>query len=501
MLTNDYPYDRMKDMGRLYTKDEFIELLEKKAPEWELLGEYTNARTRTLFRHKICGAECQKIPFNLLSKPNSCRVCNAKRLTMTPEEFREKVKKKTGYELLTDYAGSKSKIKIRHKTCGHEFWTNPSNFIRREEGCPYCKGKTISRRRFMTHEQFIKKLGDRAEEYEFITRYKSAREPIRVKHLPCGNEFDIIPDNMLRGSRCKSCKYSTGEGQVFRFIRGLHLGVDVVQGDRTHLLNGRELDIWVPELKIAIEYDGVKYHTVEHFLADEARNWTYAEAAGYHLWKTKECEKQGIRLVHIFEDEWIEHRDIVEDKLRAIFNCPMKRYYARKLELRRVGVKEARTFFDANHIQGWDRASVTIGLYDGETLIAAQSFLQKGDGKWDLVRYATLLGTCVIGGFTKCLKWFEREYTPHQVRTFADRRWCSPFGDVYKRTGFTLDGVTRPSYWYVKGRKRYHKSNFRKSKLAKRGVDISGKTEKEIMGELKYQRIYDCGLYRYIKSY
>ena len=130
-----------------------------------------------------------------------------------------------------------------------------------------------------------------------------------------------------------------------------------------------------------------------------------------------------------------------------------------------------------------------------------QSFLKKGDDRWELVRYATILGSSVVGGFTKCLKWFERNYSPKEVLSFGDRRWCSPFTDVYRETGFTLDGVTPPNYWYIKGRKRYHKFNFRKDRLGRKGIDVADKTERQIMQEQGYQRIYDCGLYRYIKVY
>lgn len=484
------------------TREEFVERLKKDAPEWELLGDYKNALTQTMFRHKPCGTEYMKLPYNVTHKPHSCRVCNAKRLAFTPEKYRESISHKIDYELLTEFVDAKTKVRVRHKKCGTEFWVLPFNFNKREEGCPHCKNQYISKRITMSHEQFIEKLGDRAEEYEFITKYKKAHIPIRVKHLPCGNEFDITPDSMLRGGRCKSCKYSTGEGEVFRFVKSLPLGVEVIQGDRSHLPNHRELDIWVPEYNIAIEYDGVRYHTVEHLMSDEKRKWSSSQAKNYHLWKTKECEKQGIRLIHIFEDEWVEHREIVEDKLRAAFKCPMVRYYARKLSLKEVGVKDAKDFLNENHIQGWGRASVAIGLYDyNHRLVAVQSFLRKDNGRWELVRYATLLNSTVIGGFTRCLKWFERNYNPKEVISFGDRRWCSPFTDVYRETGFTLDGVTPPSYWYIKGRKRYHKFNFRKNRLTKRGIDVSNKTEKQIMQEQGYQRIYDCGLYRYLKKY
>ena len=483
------------------TREEFIERLKKDAPDWELLGEYTNALTQTMFRHKPCGTEYMKLPYSVTHSPHSCRACNSKKLAFTAEQYREKVAHKTDYELLTDYTDRTTKVKIRHKICGTVFETLPFNFSSREEGCPKCKNKLISRKTTLTEEEFWSSLGDKAKEYELLSPYKNMHTAITVRHKVCGNEFKVLPSNFTRGSRCKRCKYSTGEGEVYNFVKTLLPGLKVYQGNRTILPNKFELDVWVPELKIAIEYDGLAYHSIEHLLADENRNWTEAQAIKFHLWKTEECMKRGIRLIHIFEDEWIQHREIVEDKLMAVFKTPLNRYYARQLEVKEVNKKEANAFLDANHIQEHGRSTVCIGLYDGDALVAVQTFLKTGNGTWDLDRYATLLGTHIIGGFTKCLKYFERNYDPKQLRTFGDRRWCSPFTDVYKETGFTLDGVTAPTYWYIKGNKRYHKSNFRKKKLAKMGAVITGKTEKEIMHELKYQRIYDCGLYRYIKVY
>lgn len=483
------------------TREEFIERLKKDAPEWELLGEYKNALTQTMFRHKPCGTKYMKLPYSVTHSPSSCRTCNGKKLAFTPEKYREAIAHKTDYELLSDYIDRKTKIKVKHKICGTVFETLPFNFCRRAEGCPKCKNKLISEKVTLTEEQFWASLGDKAKEYELVTPYKNMRTPITVRHKVCGEEFEVLPSNFTRGSRCKHCKYSTGESEVYHFVKELLPSVKVVQENRTILPNKYELDIWVPELKIAIEYDGVRYHTIEHFLADENRNWTEAQAIKFHLWKTEECMRRGIRLVHIFEDEWIEHRDIVEDKLRAVFKTPLNRISARQLEIKEIDRKKASQFLEANHIQGYGRSTVCIGLYDKDVLVAVQTFLNKGNGSWDLDRYATLLGSHVIGGFTKCLKYFERNYRPKKLRTFGDRRWCSPFTDVYKETGFTLDGATYPGYWYVKGRKRYHKSNFRKKKIAAKGVNITGKTEKELMRELGYQRIYDCGLYRYIKNY
>lgn len=490
---------------RKFTETEFKEHLASKAPEWELVGRYTNALTRTEFKHKPCGHAYLKTPYVVTSKPHMCQFCNANKLR-GDSAFFEKVKDKTGYEVLGEYKNNRTKILVRHKICGREFETTPYNFCRAKEGCPFCVGKAISNSSTWTHEKFLEAIGERAEEYEFLTQYVDAHTKIRVRHC-CGNEFDITPNNFLRGGRCKVCKYSTGEGQVCRYVKSILPDEEVVQGDRAHLPSHAEIDVFIPSRNLAIEYDGLAYHTVEHFLKDKRRNWTVSQAQNRQKWKTDECYKQGIRMVHIFEDEWLEHRDIAEDKLRAILKAPATKYYARKLLIKEVPKKDARDFLEANHIQGKTQTTVSVGLYDGDKLIAVQSFCKYTrkniPGAWELVRYATLLGTQIVGGFSRCLKWFERNYSPKEVISFADLRWCDRDENVYLANGFEPTGEVEKKYWYVKPPKRFHKSDFRKRKFRSQYPEIysPGKTEAEMAKELGLQRIYDCGLIRYHKLY
>ena len=120
-----------------------------------------------------------------------------------------------------------------------------------------------------------------------------------------------------------------------------------------------------------------------------------------------------------------------------------------------------------------------------------------------MVRYATLLGTQIVGGFSRCLKWFERNYSPKEVISFADLRWCDRDGNVYLANGFEPTGEVEKKYWYVKPPKRFHKSDFRKRKFKSQYPEIYSpdKTEAEMAKELGLQRIYDCGLIRYHKLY
>ena len=468
-------------------------------------------RTPAIFLHKPCGMQYSRIPMNIFCSPESCKYCNAKRLSMSHEEFLKRASKKTDYEILSKYINSSTKIHIRHKRCGKDAWVLPLNFLKRKEGCPHCKGLTISKVATLTHEEFVRALGERAKEFTFLTGYKGAHSPIRVRHS-CGYAMTTTPDNLVRRGRCLGCEKSIGEKEVYDFICSLGAST-VIPNDRKTLPKKRELDIYLPELGIALEYDGLLYHSVEWIIQQKTKlgvdlSSAKKEAKERALWKTTESKKLGIRLIHIFEDEWLEHRDIVEDKIKSILKIPQTRLYARSLSVRQITSKTASTFYDTNHIQGGLKNTVSVGLYKDKVLVAAQSFrkARKAKGQpnnsWELTRYATLLGTVVIGGFSRCLKWFEREYSPNEIISFADLRICDPENNVYEKNGFTKSHVSKPDYYYVKGSKRFHKSEFRKSKFKKKYPKIysSDKTESQMAKEAGLFKIYDCGKIRYVKG-
>lgn len=492
--------------AKAMSKEKFIKLLEEKAPDWGLASDYSGMKQKALFVHKICGTKYEKKPENLLAKPEACRFCNAKRLSSSHEAFLERVKNKTDYEVLSRYVNSNTKVHIRHKKCGHDFWTLPLTFAKREEGCPFCKGQTISSRVTTSPEVFAKQI-EAIEGFKLLTSYVNIRTPVTLIHEKCNRTFKTTPVNFLRCHSCPYCKNSQGENEMYEFVKSL-VKEEVVHGDRTHLENRRELDIWIPSRNLAIEFDGLFIHS-NYGLIRSHEGWTEKQAAGYSLWKTKECHKQGIRLVHFFEDEWVKQREIVEDKIRAILEAPTCKIFARKLVLQPISPKEASAFYNKNHIQGESKYSLTIGLFDKEELVAAQSFRRgsrrenQPEGSWELVRYATKLGTVVVGGFSRCLKWFERECSPKEIVSFADLRVCDQDNNVYVKNGFIADEIQAPQYWYVKGMNRWHKSAFRKQGFKRKFPKIYSpvKTESQMAKEAGLLTIYDCGKIRYVKKY
>lgn len=262
------------------------------------------------------------------------------------------------------------------------------------------------------------------------------------------------------------------------------------------ILEGKEIDIYIPSKNIGIEYDGLKWHS-EFFGGKNSK---------YHLKKLEECNKKGVKLITVFEDEYELHKDIVLNKIFHILNLKTsdkEHIFARKCLTGEISSSECRDFLDKNHIQGFVSSTLYIGAFYENRLIGVMSFLQS-KRKWELTRFATDINTvcCGVGG--KLFKYFVRNYDFDEIKSFADRRWTVDYKDnIYTKLGFEFSGFTPPSYTYncssVDRFKRFHKFAFRRSKLLMRHPELDpDMTEVEMAKSLGYDRIWDCGLIKYV---
>jgi G:T-mismatch repair DNA endonuclease (very short patch repair protein) len=275
------------------------------------------------------------------------------------------------------------------------------------------------------------------------------------------------------------------EGDLKNFMTSL--GVKFKPNDRT-ILDGKELDIYIPDHKLAIELDGLYWHS-ELFTNKN-----------YHLEKTKKCESKGIQLIHIFEDEWVYKQDIVKSRLKNLLGLTENRIYARKCNIRELNVQLAKDFCNRNHLQGYSKAKYKLGLFDNNELVSVMLFNKTriamgGDGSSiELIRFCNKLNTNVIGGASKLLKYFIKQYKPKELISYADRRWSN--GSLYDSIGFDKVQESSPSYWYIINNLRHHRFNYRKSKLVKEGYPKE-LTEHEIMLSRNIYRIFDCGTIKF----
>lgn len=290
---------------------------------------------------------------------------------------------------------------------------------------------------------------------------------------------------------------SKGENEIKEFIESL--GFDVVKGKNRKLLVGKEIDLLIPELNIGIEYNGLYYHTEK-----------MGKNSSYHLNKTIDCNLIGYKLLQIFEDEWMTKKELVKTKLKHILKKnDGKKIGARKVEICELSNEEKKVFLNNYHIQGNDKSDIFIGAKYDNVLVGIMTFnskrnMTKGENnQYELSRFATKDDFIVSGLASKILKYFQIKYNPKSIISFADRRWTvDGSSNLYTNLGFSLVSIVKPTYYYYNSKinryKRFHKFTFGKNNIKKKFKDIDlNKSEKEIMTELGYDRIWDCGLFKY----
>lgn len=286
-------------------------------------------------------------------------------------------------------------------------------------------------------------------------------------------------------------KQSLAELELLEFIKTIYSG-EVISGSRSILGDGREIDIFVPELKIGFEYNGVWCHSFN----PEGTSYSLRKDKTYHISKTDMCEEKGIDLIQIWSSSWISKKEIWKSRIRAKFGIVAEKIAARKCTVREINVGEKNTFLDKNHLQGRDKSNTKLGLFYNDELVSVMTFGKSRYNKnvdWELIRFATKLDTLIVGGFSKLLSNFRKK-NPGSIVSYADRMHSK--GNVYEKNGFIVDRKNPANYHYFKGNETLlHRQNFQKSKIAE-PRDI--RTEFEIMSSNGYKWVYDCGTITYI---
>ena len=252
----------------------------------------------------------------------------------------------------------------------------------------------------------------------------------------------------------------------------------------------KEVDIYIPSKKIAIECNGIKWHS--------------EKISTYHLNKYLSCKQNMIQLLTIWED-WIRTKpNIVKSLIKSKLGLITNKIYARECEIRELYSKVCTEFLNSNHIQGSSPSSIKLGLYYHNELVSVMTFSKSraGIGKkeegYELVRFCNKINTNVIGGASKLLSYFIRYYNPSKIVSYSSNDISN--GGLYQTLGFQKEGTSN-AYWYINQHtfERFHRFNFRKAKLKEMGFDIENKTESQIMNELPYWKIYDSGTTRWVK--
>ena len=288
--------------------------------------------------------------------------------------------------------------------------------------------------------------------------------------------------------KCDKDNASIYQKEIYDFLKQELGNNEIILTNERTILYPKELDIYIPSLKLAIEFNGLFWHSE----ISGNKNKTY------HLNKLNKCLFKEIRLIHIFEDEWRDKKEIIKSILKNKISTTKSKIYARDCELKEISFEDASLFLESNHIQGKDKSYIRIGLHYNTELISLMTFCKSRFDKkyeYEMSRYCNKIDTNVIGAASKLFSHFINTYKPFSVLTYSDRRYFD--GDVYNKLGFSFIKHTSPSCHYI-DRNTYNKTlnriPFQKKKLENLLEDFDPNlSEWENMKNNGFDRIWDCG--------
>lgn len=285
---------------------------------------------------------------------------------------------------------------------------------------------------------------------------------------------------------------SSYEREIYQLLLEIDNDLEIKIRDREQL-GGKELDLYIPSNNLAIEFNGTYWHSDKRL------------DSKYHQNKTFEAGKLGIRIIHIFEYEWVD--PLLKLKIISLLRRLVSKQFtikreARKCDIRHLRLDEEREFLNQYHLQGYTNSSIAYGLFFNTELISVMTFGKprfSNDYDYELIRYCVKADIEVIGGAEKLFKHFVVENKPNSIVSYCN---ISKFtGQVYNKLGFkaSMSDVTEPNYVWVNSSMTEVLPRYKtqKQKLIDKGYGSYGDTENEIMRNLGYMKIYDCGNIRY----
>ena len=323
--------------------------------------------------------------------------------------------------------------------------------------------------------ELIQKLSDKDLLINEIKQYKLNSTSKLVQH------FGINRSNINRIIREYDIRYlmddnlTSFEREISEYVQQYY---NISTNNRS--IFKQEIDIYIPEKKFGIEFNGNWWHSEYH------------KSKNYHQEKSKLAEKQGVFIYHIFEYEWYTKREQLLNQLNNLLGINENKIGARSCIIKEVSNKEKSLFLETNHLQGNDSSSIKLGLYYNDELVSIMTFCKPRFNKnyeWELSRFCCKANCNVIGGASKLFKYFIDTYKPKSIISYSNIAHTR--GNLYKTLGFKLDSISEPNYVWYRSNKVLTRYQCQKHKLLEQG--FIGNSEVDIMHNRGYYRIYDCG--------
>jgi hypothetical protein len=354
-----------------------------------------------------------------------------------------------------------------------EYWNKRKKTCLEKHGVEH--PSQLKENREKAKETCLKKYGEinYAKTKEFKDKYKKV----------CLEKFGVHNPLILQQNQ----KYGKAQNEIKEWLKSLGFSFE----KDNQILDGKELDLYNKDLKLAIEYCGLYWHN---------ENSPSPRCRSYHYDKYISCKENNVRLICMFEDEWKNKKEICESRIKAILGIQNK-IYARKCILKEISKKEFNNFVEENHVQGSNNLGLVFyALFYKEEIVAAISLGRHHRTKDVIVldRLCFKKNVNIVGGSSKlfnvCKAWAKNK-NYKKIISWSDNRWSQ--GNVYKSIGFVLEEELGPDYSYVEH--NYPKTRISKQSQSKKRTNCpKDKTEKEWCLERGLARIWDCGKKRWV---
>lgn len=442
----------------------------------------------------------------------------------------------------------KEMVKVLNKNCGHEFRAKLGNLLSRDVNCPTCNTEA-KRQQFINYneerhqESLSRKQG--YQQYKQLVykltrdnykKYKKQINPKNYKRVLAGSEEGYHLDHIVSVRFCfdkdipehicahpdnlRMVKWQTNvrkykkpvikyphvfspyiDNLTSTFVEEIKDMMDCSKFEFFKEFEQYQLTMYSSKYNFAIYFVEFSSH-VEQIISSKS-----------HFRKMKEYfEDKGVKLIILYEDEWMNNRDLVVEKIKHYMGINKhKKVFARKCIIKEIDKSESVDFLNKNHIQGSCGSQIKLGAYYDNTLVAVMTFTKPRiammhskkkvkENSWELARFATDVNYRVIGIASKLLKHFQKNYKWNIIYSYADLRWSSKEKNVYESLGFSLDKINPQEYHYIVENKRFHRWGFRKDALKEKFPEYYDKTQTEYQNILNigYDRIWDSGTLKYI---
>lgn len=416
--------------------------------------------------------ESKAIYADKIYSPNTCEILDSKECKLKKQEinnlrkygvkhysqtkeYTEKIKKTSLERYGVEHSSKNSEIvKKNQNTCMKRYGVK--NQFQRD----YVKNKS---KETLLKKYGVKNIHSSKEFQEKVIKTKIKNGTLKLYNnkliKDIAKENNVTPSSIC--SRIKKYGYiddfSFKNNSLEKAFRNI-LIEDNIKYEEQIKIDNKYCDFLLDN-NVLIECDGLYWHS--ELKKDKL----------YHKERREFFIDFGYKPLFFYEDEILNKKNIIKSIIQNKLNNS-NRIYARKCSIVKVSSKEARRFFEENHLMG-SGSGRCYGLEYDNKLICAIRFKKIKNGL-DISRFCCTMNTSVIGGFSKLIKKIEQDIQPDFIQTFIDLRYGS--GDYLINMGFEKTSE-HLSFQWVKNGKRFHRFNFKSNS----GYDYG------------FVKIWDCG--------